>query len=167
MQNKTETVNVSSHYDSDNKQFMNTPDNFYGGKIMDFTRHWKALTSDEWILDIVKGYKIEFDQLPVQQSLPQPINFNSEETEIIRGEIQKLYNKKVIEETLPQFDNYFSNIFIRPKPDGTHRLILNLKQLNEDIEHVHFKMETLRSVLPLIKQDCWFGSIDLKTHIIV
>ena len=54
---------------------MNTPDNFYGGKITEFSFHWEELTTDEWILDIVNGYKIEFDQLPFQQSMPHPSSY--------------------------------------------------------------------------------------------
>ena len=32
------------------------------------------------------------------------------------------------------------NIFLREKKDGSHRVILNLKFLNETIDKVHFKM---------------------------
>ena len=120
------------------------------------------LTSDSWILDIVRGFKIEFETLPIQTKLPNSLPFNKQEFEIIESEVQQLLLKKVIEKTYPCENNFYSNIFIRPKLDGTHRLILNLKYLNEDIEHIHFKMETLKSVLPLIKENCWFASVDLK-----
>ena len=70
--------------------------------------------------------------------------------------------KGVLTNAKPDPENYISNIFIRPKSDGSHRLILNLKYLNEDVEHIHFKMETLRCVLPMIKKNSWFASIDLK-----
>lgn len=69
---------------------MNTPENFFGGKIAKFINQWEMLTSDSWIFDIVKGYKIEFEQLPFQQNLPNSIHFNTEECNIIRQEIQKL-----------------------------------------------------------------------------
>ena len=141
---------------------MNTPENFFGGKIAKFINQWEMLTSDSWILDIVKGYKIEFEQLPFQQNLPNSIHFNTEECNIIRQEIQKLLHKEVIEITTPCFKNFISNICVRPKADGTHRLILNLKYLNEDVEHIHFKMETLKSVLPIIKRNSWYASVDLK-----
>ena len=38
---------------------------------------------------------------------------------------------------------YFSNIFIRPKKDDSHRIILNLKKLNASVEAPHFKMESM------------------------
>ena len=43
-----------------------------------------------------------------------------------------------------------------------HRLILNLKNLNNDMPYVHFKMKTLSSVFNLISPDCYLDSIDLK-----
>lgn len=55
-----------------------------------------------------------------------------------------------------------SHIFIRPKTDGSYRLILNLSNLNEHIEKKHFKMETLKSALNLVEKDCFFAKIDLK-----
>lgn len=48
------------------------------------------------------------------------------------------------------------------KKDGGHRIILNLKPLNNDIEHIHFKMDTLKSAINLVKKDCYFASTDLK-----
>ena len=53
-------------------------------------------------------------------------------------------------------------IFIRQKPDGSYRLILNLKNLNEDMPYIQFKMETIQSVLSLITPRCYLASLDLK-----
>ena len=43
--------------------------------------------------------------------------------------------------------NSFLLIFIFPKKDGTYRLILNLKNLNDHVEYHHFKMDTLQSAI--------------------
>ena len=42
------------------------------------------------------------------------------------------------------------------------RLILNLKNLNEDMPYLHFKMKTLQSVLSVITPGCYLASMDLK-----
>lgn len=59
-------------------------------------------------------------------------------------------------------DEYISIVFLRPKKDGKYRVILNLKQLNENIEYAHFKMERLCTSLRLIQPGCYMGSVDLS-----
>ena len=56
-----------------------------------------------------------------------------------------------------------SSIFTREKRDGSYRMILNLKQLNKHIEYEHFKMESLESVLNIIRLNCCMASVDLKS----
>ena len=59
-------------------------------------------------------------------------------------------------------DQVVSNVFLRMKKNESYRMILNLKDFNKNIEKIHFKMETLSNAISLMKQDCFFGSIDLK-----
>ena len=56
----------------------------------------------------------------------------------------------------------FSNIFLREKKGGTHRVILKLKSLNNNVKSLHFKMETLKSAINLLGRNHWMASIDLK-----
>jgi len=110
----------------------------------------------------VQHYKIEFAQLPEQESVPQEINFTPQEQIIIEEEISKLLKKGVITEASHCRGEYISTIFIRPKKDGGHRLILNLKKLNAYVEYHHFKMDTLRSAIRLTKPNCYMASVDLR-----
>lgn len=50
----------------------------------------------------------------------------------------------------------------RPKPDGTHHMILNLKKLNESVVYQHFKMDTLWTIVRMMKPNCYVASIDIK-----
>ena len=59
-------------------------------------------------------------------------------------------------------DEYILPVFIRQKSDGSCRLILNLKNLIKDMSYIHFKMEILQSVLPLITPGCYLASLNLK-----
>ena len=77
-------------------------------------------------------------------------------------EINKLLQRGVIKETNNQHGEFISPIFLRPKPDGSHRTILNLKTFNGFVEYDHFKMDTLESVVKIMKPDCYMASIDLK-----
>ena len=75
---------------------------------------------------------------------PKEINFTQQEQEVIEMETEKLLIKGVISETTHCPGEYISTIFVRPEKDGGHRLILNLKFLNEHVGYYHFKMDILQ-----------------------
>ena len=57
---------------------------------------------------------------------------------------------------------YLSTIFVRPKPSGRYRIILNLSKLNKSVSYKHFQMESSASALNLITQSCVMLTIDLQ-----
>lgn len=141
---------------------VNTPDNFVAGKIRYYVDNWHRITSDKWILDMVRGIKIPFEEVPTQNYVPRPIQFSYGERDLIQIEIDRLLSECVIKETVCDAGGYISNIFIRKKKDNAVRLILNLKKLNAHIESKHFKMETLKSAITLIKPNVYWTSCDLR-----
>ena len=42
------------------------------------------------------------------------------------------------------------------------RMILNLKRLNENMPYIHFKMETIKSILTLVRPNCYMAKVDIK-----
>jgi len=68
----------------------------------------------------------------------------------------------IVEEAAGGSAGFCSYIFPRMKKDGSVRIILDLKHLNEYVEYHHFKMVTLKDILPLVTDNCFFASIDLK-----
>lgn len=113
-------------------------------------------------MNILKGYKIEFLQTPTQKFVPFQYQFSKEEHEFIEKELQKMLSKKVIRKVSHEVGEFISNIFIRPKKDGSFRMILNLENLNENVVYKHFKMETFSHAISLVTKNCWFASIDWK-----
>ena len=77
-------------------------------------------------------------------------------------EIVRLLGKKVIVPCENEYGDFISTIFVRPKADGTHRLILNLKVLNKYVAYHHFKMETLQSAINMMTKGCFMASVDFK-----
>lgn len=98
----------------------------------------------------------------IQTKIPRECQFKDEEKEAINSEINKLLAKKIVIESEYEQDQFISPIFLRPKKNGTFRLICNLKELNESIVYRHFKMKSLQSALRMITKDCYMASIDLK-----
>ena len=122
----------------------------------------QTITSDYFILSVVKGAKIEFATYPKQTIIPREYYFNATEVIIIDNQIEQFLETGVTEKTTHSKGKGISNIFIRPKKDGSCRLILNLKYLNEFVEYHHFKMENLKSVIICMSPNCYMASIDLK-----
>ena len=89
-------------------------------------------------------------------------HFSKEDKPAIDLEIQKLLAKGLKTKYKHETGEYISLIFTRQKPEGSCILILNLKNQNEDMSYIHFKMETLQSVLSLITPGFYLASPDLK-----
>jgi len=132
------------------------------GRLKHFVQEWENITSDNTILSYVAGCNIEFDQVPVQVKAPKTLPFSKKEAPIIDSELKKLIKKGVIQESSKEQGEYISNIFIRPKKNGSHRLILNLKILNQDIDYHHFKMDTIHTCIDLMTKGCFMASLDLR-----
>ncbi|VDI11603.1 Hypothetical predicted protein [Mytilus galloprovincialis] len=141
----------------------NTTDNFVAGKISQYSETWKTITSDRNLLNIVcQGYHLEFECEPCGKCSRKEIKFNESEQIVIDNLLTKFLHKKVIEPVIHQYGEVLSSIFIRPKADGSFRLILNLSNLNEHLEYKHFKMETFKSALELVKNKNFFAKLDIK-----
>lgn len=93
---------------------------------------------------------------------PDQLFFLFGNKEIISLEIAKLLNKGVIEQSKPCDGDFISTILVRPKKDGSHRLILNVKPLYEFVAYYHFKMDTIHAALKLMWPGCFMASVDLK-----
>ena len=119
------------------------------------------LTAIYWIM--FKGCQIEFkSNTPHQMKHPKEIKFSNVETGFIDTEIKRLLEKGVIVPSCHETGEFVSTIFVRPKPNGSHRLILNLKRFNEHVAYHHLKMESLKSALQMMKPGCYMASVDLK-----
>ena len=77
-------------------------------------------------------------------------------------EIKNLLHKGVTEECQHEEGEYISPIFLTPKSDGSFRMILNLKKLNDQMPYIHFKMEIIKSVLNLVTPNCYMAKIGIK-----
>ena len=77
-------------------------------------------------------------------------------------EVKDLLSLGVVVQTHTQQGSWISPIFTTANADGSQRLILNLKKLNDNIRQVHFKMEGLKDVIHVIQPQVWMASVDLR-----
>ena len=74
---------------------------------------------------------------------------------MIDDETKALLKKGVIVEAQPSQYQVISSIFLKKKKNGSYRMILNLKRLNESIEYKYLKMESLSFAVQLIRKNCY------------
>ena len=136
--------------------------NLMAGQISKHFSDWEDLTSDKEILSIVTGVTIDFNPYkPLQiTSISHPLS--KLESEIVQIEIKKLLEKRVLVISEHEQGEILSPVFLRAKPHGSHWLILNRKKPNEHMEKLHYKMETIYTVINPITPNCFMASVDLK-----
>ena len=122
---------------------------FKAGQIAEHFTSWTELKNDKTILSDVLGSDIECTVTSVQQRLPAQ-KFSKQEFPIVKQNICKLMQKVV------------SNIFLRPKKDGSFGLTLNLEKFNKTVAYHHFKIDSLHTIIKLVAKNCFMASLDLK-----
>ena len=90
------------------------------------------------------------------------LKFSPEEMLAADEQIEQLLAKNAIQKCNHEQGEFISNVFLCPKKDGRYRMILNFKKFNKFIEKVHFKMETIDTILQLITPNCFMMKIDLS-----
>ena len=133
-----------------------------GGRLRYFLSEWSQITSDPFVLNMITGMEIDLWELPKQTHLPSPLRFNQEETAATDKLIQELLVKNAICTCERETGDFVSTIFLRRKPNGSYRMILNLKNFNKYVDYCKFKMDTLIKILALVMPDVFMCSLDLS-----
>lgn len=105
---------------------------------------------------------LEFKDIHILPRPQRQASLSQNERTTIQNEVKKLSANGVISACTSVHGEFVSPVFTVPKKDGSHRMILNLKALNEEMPYRHFKMETLHTALQLVTPNCFMASVDLK-----
>uniref|UniRef100_A0A1X7U1D4 Uncharacterized protein n=1 Tax=Amphimedon queenslandica TaxID=400682 RepID=A0A1X7U1D4_AMPQE len=112
------------------------------GRLTLFKDNWSKISQDQWILNTIRGYKIEFLSSPSQAVQPTAAILSDSQLVLVREEItKKLLTKGAITKVSQETPGFYSSLFLVPKKDEGMRPVINLKSLNNYIPPHHFKME--------------------------
>ena len=100
---------------------------------------------------MVEGVDTDFAELPVHEKPAHNHISSTEQIHAIDLEVSELLKMGVVRKAHHSNKEYISAIFVRPKKDNRWRMILNLKEFNKNVEYFHFKTETLKNALALVK----------------
>jgi len=156
-------LNILKAHQLSEKLHAPLPVGWLAGRTANHFRNWEAITSDKWVLQTVRGYQLEFVNMPTQKQAPMTCA-SKKLSELISQEIEAMIQKGAVEEVDPRssVEGFYSRLFLVPKKDGKHRPVINLRPLNAFLRHQHFKMEGIHVVRDLLQQGDWMARIDLK-----
>jgi hypothetical protein len=135
---------------------------FVAGRIAGFIEQWENPTTDQFILQMVRGAKIPLVNSDYTSKGYNNNRIPGDQLHYMDAEVQKLLEMGVIEKSYYEDDQVVSPVFLVGKPDGTYRMILDLKKFNESVEHEHFKMENLYTATLMVHNNCYMASADLR-----
>ena len=95
-------------------------------QISTYLTKWAELTSDPYIIRIVSGDLIEFDQSPKTQHRYLGNSISHQHISLIKQEISSSISKNVLKQCAHEDWDLISPIFCVPKKDGNLCLIANL-----------------------------------------
>ena len=135
-----------------------------GGRTKHFLTQWYKLTKDPFIIQCVKGCKIDIVGDVKKCKHKGELMMSKEEIEAGDEQIQQLLQKKAITPVVssPNENQCISNVFLRPKRDKGWRLILNLSNFNQVVSKKKFKMETLDHIIAAMTENCFMCILDLS-----
>ena len=96
--------------------------------------NWAFITSDTEILETITEMPINTkDDLP--QLHVMPLLLGKTDSKFIDKEIDSQIKKRVIAKSQHEKGEFVSPIIVRSKSDGSFKLILNLKKLNDHVDY--------------------------------
>ncbi|XP_053092882.1 LOW QUALITY PROTEIN: uncharacterized protein LOC113526632 [Pangasianodon hypophthalmus] len=131
--------------------------------LVSFLAAWKLLPNvSQWVLrTIERGYRIQFGFPPPHFSGVLPTLVGPVQA-LVMEQVCTLLRKEAIEVVPPHDRGFYRRYFIVPKKDGGLRPILDLRQLNLSVARLKFRMLTVTQVVPQIRSEDWFVTINLK-----
>ena len=127
------------------------------GTLKQAKENWHQISSDAWLRETVRGYRIPFIETPpqCQNRGPPPNAMRSDLRQALDGELETLASSGVTESACGRPAGLRQPTF--PKPDGRWRAIFNLsqRQLNMHVQTTHFKMETIHHLKEVVWRGIW------------
>ena len=135
---------------------------FRPGGTKDHLKAWLELTHDPFVIKCIQGVEVDLEEEPTQRETPTEFQMSVENKQNITVVVAEHLSKGIVEKCTPCRGQFLSNIFLRPKPNGKHRLILDLSDLNDSVTYRHFKMESLQTAIDMLQHNCFMASLDLS-----
>ena len=134
------------------------------GRLKHCLTNWELITSDPWVLETVRGLKLNFLSPPYQAHPPHQVSQTEQTKQLINLEIQGMLAKGAVQLVPPSQagQGFLSTLFLVPKKGGGQRPVVNLRPLNHFLPYEHFKLEGIHMLRDLLRKGDYLIKIDLK-----
>ena len=142
-----------------------------GGRLRFHWREWRRIGASKRVCRwLRRGFRLPF--LPGEETRARGLfrtacppslallYTNPVKHRAILDLLQQLLDKNVIERVAPTVACLHNIVFLRPKPNGTWRLILDVSALNKFLHVKTFKMDSAQVVRDAILPNTWATSVD-------
>ncbi|XP_018409532.1 PREDICTED: breast cancer type 2 susceptibility protein [Nanorana parkeri] len=136
-----------------------------GGRLRDFLPQWLQITDSVYVLNLIRrGCRIELLQIPPSRFLVTCLSRDPAKSADMTSAIQKLLHQEVIcsVPVMKEKTGFYSHVFLRKKPSGGFRVILNLKPLNKVVRYKRFRMESIYTIRELLLPAMFLATVDLR-----
>ncbi len=103
----------------DPTKFIHSVDNFRAGAVSKCLPRWKQITNDKWVLDIVKGYRIELKNDPYQAYRPRPLRLEPNSQSQLDEALKEFLCVGIIVPCNYEEEGFYSTLFPIAKRDNT------------------------------------------------
>ena len=140
-----------------------------GQRLKIFAFRWKHFHVSPIIKKLVKfGYKMKFDTKP-KLSVPRS-KFETylprEQMDVIRKSVAEFLEKgavrKLSYDEACKNPGFYSKLFAVPKPNGTWRMIIDMRKLNSHISKQKFRMQGIKDVRNALKKNMYGAVNDIS-----
>ena len=164
----------SENYDWERAQILEQKKIPVGGRLRFFWKEWRAIGASKKIARwLNRGYRLPFGpdlesqaRASLTATCPPSLVPSYPATSLkggaLRDMMMTLLEKDVIEVVPAGALSFFNVVFLRPKPNGKWRLILDVSRLNKFLVVQSFSMDTVHVIRNAIEADTWATSIDLS-----
>ena len=136
---------------------------FQVGMLFKFFDQWKSITSNRFVLNMVRGHHLQLRSHPPLFCDFQHFNVKvvAAHHPVIQKEVDELLAKEATEAS-SSGAGFYSSVFVLSKHTGGLCPILNLKHFNCFMHIPSFKMPTFKHIWQLIQQNDFAFSTDLQ-----
>ena len=132
------------------------------GRLKAHIQFWRDIRAPQWVLDtLLYGYVIPFSSLPPNAQFPNNKSARNN-SEFVSQAINDLLKAGLVIE-LPQIPTVVNPLSVSFNSEGTPRLILDLRHVNQFIPKSKFRLEDWKSFINYAKKGGFAFKFDMKS----